>query len=557
MASSPDVNALADDVLALIFDSQPLYATALGIRDRDRLLADHSVAAEAALLGRLDALAARADALDPSLDRDVLAEIVDQTRAMTQVRPVEFTVTAALNGPLSELLLVCRETALLEPAHAADYLERLRAIPEFLRTIADRHRAGTAAGRTGVDRLVRAAIEQAGQHAAGSGEDPLAVPSPPDGWDGAAAWREERDRVLADVVRPSVAAYRDAIAADVLPHARDLDHPGLCHLPDGERDYARLIAAHTTTRRTAAEIHQLGLDTIARLSEEFAEVGERALGLREPAEIFAALRDRPELRYTSAEEILAVARASVARAEEAAPRWFGRLPEQRCAVAPVPAGAAPHVPGAYYMPPAVDGSRRGTFFANTYDPASRLRHEAEATAFHEAVPGHHFQISLAQELTDLPLLRRFYPFTAFAEGWGLYCERLADEMGLYSDDVARLGMLSTDAWRAARLVVDTGLHAMGWSRERAVAYCLEHTPNAPADIEVEVDRYISSPGQALAYMVGRTEIQRIRAAAERALGDRFDIRAFHDLVLGSGSVPLGVLEAMVTGWVGEQEPAPI
>lgn len=540
---------LADDLLDLIFDGQPLYATMLGIHDRDDRLADRSVAADDALLARLDALNRRAESAAPGIDRDVVTEIITANRASLVDRHIEFTVTNHLNGALSGLLLICPEITLPEPEHARAYLERLRAIPEHLRAIGERHRMGSGTGRTGVTRQVEGAIAQAEHYLDHPEQDPFAVPAAPPGWDGAEAWAAERDRVLADVVRPAVAAYRDAIAAHVLPHARDLEHPGLCFLPDGDGIYARLVAAQTTTSRTAEEIHQVGLDAIARLAEEFAEVGERALGIRKPAEIFAAIRTDPAFRYTDADQVLTIARETIARAEAVAPQWFGRLPAQPCTVEPVPGSQAPHMPGAYYSAPALDGSRPGTYYANTYEATDRLRHEAESTAFHEAIPGHHFQISLAQELTDLPLLRRLYPFTAYVEGWGLYCERLAAEMGLYSDDVARLGMLSTDAMRAARLVVDTGLHAMGWSRDRAVAYCRDNTPMAPADIEVEIDRYISDPGQALAYMVGRLEIQRLRGVAKDTLGDRMDIKEFHDLVLASGPVPLGVLESMVSSWV--------
>jgi uncharacterized protein (DUF885 family) len=201
-----------------------------------------------------------------------------------------------------------------------------------------------------------------------------------------------------------------------------------------------------------------------------------------------------------------------------------------------------------YVPPALDGTRPGIYFANTHQAAERHRFTAEATAFHEAVPGHHLQLTLAQERTDLPMLRRLPVFTAYLEGWGLYAERLADEMGLYSDDLARLGMLASDSLRAARLVADTGLHAKGWTRQQARDYLLENTPIPAIDIDEETDRYIAAPGQALAYMAGRLEIQRIRAQALNQLGDRFDIRSFHDAVLGNGPLPLTVLNDVVQAW---------
>jgi uncharacterized protein (DUF885 family) len=201
------------------------------------------------------------------------------------------------------------------------------------------------------------------------------------------------------------------------------------------------------------------------------------------------------------------------------------------------------------MPPALDGSRPGTYFTNVNRPEERTSFDVESVAFHEAVPGHHLQISLALESDDLPMIRRLTLFTAYAEGWGLYSERLADEMGLYSSDLQRMGMLSADAWRAARLVVDTGLHAFGWTRQQAIDYMLANTPVAPIDVAAEIDRYIAMPGQALSYMAGRMEIQALRARAEERLGERFDIRAFHDVVLAAGALPLAVLGDVVEEWI--------
>ena len=247
--------------------------------------------------------------------------------------------------------------------------------------------------------------------------------------------------------------------------------------------------------------------------------------------------------------MIAAAREAIERAERAAGSWFGVLPSQGCTVEPVPEHEAPGAAAAaYYRPPALDGSRPGIYYLNTYQADQRGRATYEAVAFHEAVPGHHFQRTRQQELTDLPLVRRFGGFTAYSEGWGLYAERLADEMGLYSDDLARPGMLSEDSMRAARLVVDTGLHAMGWSRTRVVEFLLANTATPAVEVETEADRYIAAPGQALSYMVGRLEIQRIRADAKRRLGGRFDIRAFHHTVPGSGPLPLTVLEQVVSDW---------
>ncbi len=376
---------------------------------------------------------------------------------------------------------------------------------------------------------------------------PLVIEAPGD-WDGADAWQADVVSTIERDVNPAFAAFRDALRSDVLPTARSTDAPGLVHLPEGPERYRLLVRMHTTTDRTPEELHQAGLDLVAGIHEEFRELGGRLFATSDLGEIFDRLQTDPTLRWGSAAEILAAAERAVRRAEAASGDWFGRLPEAVCALEAIPeleaAGSAP----AYYMPPAVDGSRPGTYFTNVNDPTSRTSFDLESVAYHEAVPGHHFQISVALELPDLPVIRRLPLFTAYAEGWGLYSERLADEMGLYSSDLQRMGMLSADVWRASRLVVDTGIHAFGWTRQQAVDYMRENTPVAPIDVSAEIDRYIAYPGQALSYMSGRLEIERLRREAEAELGPRFDIKAFHDAVLGSGALPLSVLADVVHAW---------
>ena len=231
------------------------------------------------------------------------------------------------------------------------------------------------------------------------------------------------------------------------------------------------------------------------------------------------------------------------------PRWFGILPKAPCVVITMPEHEERHSTIAYYRQPAVDGSRPGQYASTPRSPTTRPRYEAQALAYHEAVPGHHLQLAISQELTDLPDFRRHNGPTAYVEGWGLYTERLADEMGLYSGDLDRIGVLSFDAWRACRLVVDTGMHALGWTRQQAIDYMLEHTVLAPNNVVNEIDRYIAGPAQALAYKIGQREILRLRAeAAEAQLGDAFDIRAFHDAVLGHGVVGLDTLGEIVRDW---------
>ncbi|WP_026877920.1 DUF885 domain-containing protein [Jiangella gansuensis] len=543
---------LADDVLDAMLDVAPVEASLLGVRDREDRLPDYSEEGEDAADRRFAELHAAARAVDPAgldaadqVTRSVVLQQLEIERDQLAARGVEYTVTDSFFAPAIGMLSELPMIGITEQAHADGYLTRLAGLPALFSAIAERHRAGIAAGRLPVRRLAEAMVRHFDRYLA----DPLRRPDPaPGSGVDVAAFRAERERLLADVVYPAVGRYRDALAADVVPHGRPDDRPGLSWLPGGDDYYARLVRGYTTTRRTPDELHQTGLDVLAGLTDEYAQAGARAFGTGDLGEIFGRLRTDPSLRWRNGDELLAAARSAIQRAEQVAPRWFGRLPAQSCVVEAVPAAEAPGAPGAYYMQPALDGSRPGTYFANTYEADKRDRYAAEAVAFHEGVPGHHFQLTIAQELTDLPLLRRLAGTTAYIEGWGLYSERLADEMGLYSDDVARLGMLSEDSLRACRLVVDTGLHAKGWSRQQAVDFMVANTATSQVEIETEVDRYISAPGQALAYMVGRLEIQRIRAAAEATLGARFDIRAFHDVVLGGGALPLGVLDEVVRAW---------
>ncbi|HWC83704.1 MAG TPA: DUF885 domain-containing protein [Pseudonocardiaceae bacterium] len=548
------VTALADELVDVVLKQEPLYATLLGVDGAHDRLADLSAEAEQVYRVRYTDIVARAEAIDPAAlpvaDRVTRSVVIQQAQAkiaQLDTKLVEFTITDFFVAPAPTLLTVLPMIALPDAERAQAYLSRLAAVPDYLDGAAHRHRQGLSAGRLPVVHLVDAAIKHIDRYLADPQHDPLRTPVPPEG--ALADFTTRRDEVLADTVRPAFARYRDMLAAEVLPVARPSDRPGLHYLAEGAATYQAMIAVNTTTDRTPEDLHATGLAIIDSLAREYAEIGRRVFGTDDLQEIFRRLRTDPALRWDSGEELLAAARAAIERAEAAAPGWFGRLPGQRCQVRAVPDNEAPGAAAAYYMQPALDGSRPGVYFANTHRVTERFRQEAESTAFHEAVPGHHFQLTIALELTDLPLLRRIADVNAYIEGWGLYSERLADEMGLYSDDIARLGMLTADSMRAGRLVVDTGIHAKGWTRAQTIDYLRQNTPMSEVEIEAETDRYIASPGQALSYMVGRLELQRLRGVAERALGERFDIRAFHDLVLGNGPLPLSVLEEVVSEWV--------
>jgi uncharacterized protein (DUF885 family) len=558
MDNAPSVSALADRVLDLVLEAEPLEATLLGFRHHDGRLADLSSEHEREKASVRAEVRAAAHAVDTSSlseeDRttlDVIVALLDYADDTDAAGALDFTVAAFPVSPSSMLLMYLRMVVLTDATQADLYLQRLSEVPRYLGQAQERLHRGRVAGLTPVAHLIDMAVDQIDRFLATS-PSPLAI-TPPPGWDGADAWRIRLADVLERDVVPAFEAYRSALVTEARPTARPDDEPGLIHLPDGLARYRRLIRVHTTTERTPEDLHETGLAVVAQIHEEFAALGGELFGTTDVHEIFARLQADPALRWGSSQEILDASETAVRRAEAVSVDWFGRVPSAVCTLEAIPELEADSSGTAYYMPPSLDGSRPGTYYTNVSKPTERTSFDLESVAFHEAVPGHHFQLSLALELPGLPEIRRLTLFNAYAEGWGLYSERLADEMGLYSSPLQRIGMLSADVWRASRLVVDTGLHAFGWSRQRAIDYMLENTPAPPVDVVSEVDRYIAYPGQALSYMTGRLEIERLRAAAQAALGDDFDVKAFHDAVLGSGALPLSVLGDVIDAWIESQQ----
>jgi uncharacterized protein (DUF885 family) len=553
-AGEQTLGELAEEYFQALMDASPFDATVFGVRGWDAEVPDLSEAAEAETDRRLAALERRLAEVDAAQlgpqDRITLAMLargLADRRAELAARWPEFTVSATMSGIQTAVLGLVPKVTLATPEQAADYLERCAKLAGCLDQAGDRLRAGLETGRTPPALGVRAAVRQLDAYlAAPVADDPLLTPQPPAGTD-PTRFRDRLGEVVAASVRPAMARYRDLLADQVLERARPDDRCGLAHLPGGEAVYLAAVAHHTTTDRDPAELHQLGLDLVAALAEEYRALGERVLGTAEMDQVLARLRDDPALRFTSAAEILQSGRDALERAVAALPAIVGRAPAAPCRVDEMSAYEAKDAVLGYYQPPAADGSHPGVHWLNTSAPETRTRYEYEALAFHESVPGHHLQFALAQELEELPRFRRFGYVTAFSEGWALYTERLADELGLYSGDLERFGMLSFDSWRACRLVVDTGLHQLGWSRDQAIDYLLANSALTRVNIENEVDRYVADPGQALAYMVGRLELVRLRERTKARLGGGFDLRAFHDLVLGTGGVPLSVLAEAVDG----------
>ena len=369
----------------------------------------------------------------------------------------------------------------------------------------------------------------------------------------------ERDRLgkaAVDAFAAGVApAYRRLLAfleSEYIPRTRETIAASA--LPDGAAYYAYKVRQSTTTDLTARQIHDIGLSEVKRIRAEMDGVVASTGFQGSFAEFVDFLRTDSQFFFARPEDLLVAYRDICKRADPVLPRLFGMLPRLPYGVVPVPAYAEKSQTTAYYEPGSPAAGRPGNFFANTYDLKARPRWEMEALSLHEAVPGHHLQIALAQEMPDMPEFRKNSFYTAYVEGWGLYAESLGGEMGFYKDPYSRFGQLTYEIWRAIRLVVDTGMHALGWSRQQAIDFFVANAGKAEHDIVVEIDRYIVWPGQALAYKIGELKIKELRALASGALGERFDIRAFHDQVLGSGAVPLDALEARIRGWVSGAEP---
>jgi uncharacterized protein (DUF885 family) len=373
---------------------------------------------------------------------------------------------------------------------------------------------------------------------------PAAIPAPLQ-----EALRTEAKRAVADRVVPAFRKFKTFFTTEYLPAATA--EVGAWQWPNGEAIYRFHIRRHTTTERTADQIHETGLAEVKRIRESMNEIVKRVGFHGDLPAFFTYLRKDPKFFYKTPEELFDAYAGVVKRIEPRLLRVFRTLPRMPFGLEPIPANVAPDTTTAYYRQPAEDGSRAGTYFINLYQPESRPKWEMMALSVHEAVPGHHLQIALAMEQTNVPMFRKHAFFTAFIEGWALYSESLGEEMELYGDPYDKFGQLTYDMWRSVRLVVDTGMHAKRWSREKAIAFFRDNAPKAELDIVNEIDRYVIMPGQALAYKIGQLKIVELRRRAADKLGARFDLRAFHDVVLRSGAVPLTVLEHNVDAWIAE------
>ncbi|MGW1172866.1 DUF885 domain-containing protein [Kitasatospora sp. NPDC002543] len=547
------IAALADEFFAAENAHDPFDATLGGVEGYAHLAPDPSREAAhrhretlSGFAERLAAIPLTALAGEDRTTHRVLTRLIDDGIGRITHGLDEFSVSATIVAPQNEAFNALAMTS-VDQEGADSYLERLAALPDYFDAVLARTLDAAAEGRRPLRSGVDAAVAQLDAHlATAPAEDRLLRPL---------AGRPEFERartIVRDAVRPAVARFRAGLARQLAPGARPDDKAGVCHVPGGAEGYADAVARFTRPGLTPEEVHRTGLEALAGLREEFAELGGKVLGTTDPAAVLTALREDRSLRFGSAAEIVALVDAALDRARRAAPDWFRPYPIADCVTREIDPIEAETAPLAYYQPPG-PGGLPGTHWINTLRPETRFTYEYEAIAFHESVPGHHLQIAVAQTLDHLPRFRRNPSgrLTAHVEGWGLYTERLADEMGLYGSELSRFGMLSLDALRAVRLVVDTGMHHYGWSRQRAMAFVRSNTATPEANIRNEIDRYIAWPGQATAYLIGRQEIVRHRERAQAVLGARFDVREFHHALIGHGSLPLGVLEELVTDWILE------
>ena len=437
-------------------------------------------------------------------------------------------------------------------------LKRLELYKRLYTQIAEVQKIGLNNNRVATERNLLRTIDQLENYLGSSlEEDPLLLInfSPEISESFISDWKDKAKKIIDVSIRPTVLAYLDQLKTEHIPKGRTDEHSGIMWIEGGEETYLRALRKYTGHKDiTVQEVHNVGLSEIDRLKKEFFEIGENVFpGVSTPEEVLQKMQTEPSMRYESKEQMLQLAVDTIERAYKPLEMWFTVFPKSPCKVLPVPAESEQHAPPAYYYPPLPDGSRDGTYFLNTFKAETKSIFEAESVAFHEAIPGHHLDRTIAVELQDVPDFQKYVASTAFVEGWGLYSEQLANEMGLYSNDVQQLGRLGNDAWRACRLVLDTGMHGMGWSRDKAIKFFKANSPIEAINAEIETDRYIAWPGQACSYKMGQLKIEELRRKAENELGDKFDIRYFHDEVLCDGGITLPILENKIDTFIAKHK----
>ena len=558
--NKPDAAAattkLADDFVAAQTERYPESSMFLGAPGaRLDTVFDNRLEARRAWDKRMDAMQASFKAIDRTAlagrPEHLTYGFLEQALSSETGRRVcraELWGVDHLNGWQVSLPSLLSRQPVATEANRKAALDRLGQYGQFIEREIEVLRTGMSSGYTAPRVNVERVIGQIDGLLAGAADkSPFAAPLTANSND--AAFRRAVAEVVGNQITPTLKRFRS-----FLDEYRGVARTavGVAAIPRGEVCYRSLMRDNTSLDLNVDEVHQLGLTMMEQIHAEMRTIGARAFGTSDISKLIERLRNDQALRFRTPDEIMKVAAAALARARKAIPGYFGRLPKADVQVQAFEPFEAPSMPPAMYRQASLDGSKPGLYMVNLYRPEQLPRADVEAIAFHEAIPGHHLQIALAIERPAAHRITQLFGATAFIEGWGLYAERLADEMGLYSGDLDRLGMLSAATWRAARLVVDTGMHAKKWTREQAVDYMRRNTAIGENTIQTEIDRYIIMPGQALAYMIGYREITSLRAKATAALGPRFDIRAFHDAVLGRGAVTLPMLREQIDAWIKTQ-----
>lgn len=542
---------LADDPLLATYRGDTRYddrwpdltPTALKARD----------AANARVLSDLAAISREALSTADQLNYDLFRIEYENRVAAAPFHPEYYALT--VRGGPQALNETVEQMPFEKVADFETWLRRMTALPTYLDQYSALLRRAATEHRTQPRVIMERVLPQLEMQLVGRPDD-----SPffekfrhyPDAIPDAQRLRLTSDarRVISDAVIPAYRRFTRVFRDEYLPACRDT--VGIWDTPDGRAFYANRASYHTTTTLTPEQIHEIGLAEVARNRAEMLLVMKEVGFEGTLQEFFVHLRTDPKFYYATPDELFRAYVYASKMIEPELPRLFGKLYRTPYGLRVIPATSAPNTTTAYYNGPSIDGRRPGYYYVNLYRPEVRPKYEIEVLTVHEAVPGHHLQIALAQEQTDLPKFRRFYDVTAYTEGWALYSERLGYDLGLYKDPYSRFGQLTYDQWRAVRLVVDTGIHHMGWTRQQAIDYFLANAAKTEADVVNEIDRYIAWPGQALAYKIGQLKILELRERAKAALGERFDIRAFHDTLLATGAVPLEIVERTIDAWIETQ-----
>ena len=562
-AASKQLATLAAEYWQIRMINEPLYATALGDRRYDDQLPQITPQALTQKEGQYASIFQRAHEIpEKSLsakDQLTLAALLVDVEALLddmRCHLEEWTVDP-LSGPQVEFLNLESYQPVRIPVESRAMVKRWQRMGQYLDHHIANLRRGQAANKVAIQVCVEKVIDEIRELKDKSEQEwallrPLTVPH--DDWTETERleFRDALTSAAREFVRPAFLRYLAFLESEILPRSRPQQLPGIVYVPGGVESYRQLIRVHTSLNLSPDEVHDTGLREVARINHEMEALGEKVFGIRDRKQILQRLRTDQSLYFKTRTEVAAKAEAALARAKAAIPNWFGRLPKADCEVVRMEEHEEKHSTIAYYRQPAADGSRPGRYYINTSAPETRPLYEAEVLAYHESIPGHHLQLAIAQELENLPAFRKYSGVTAFIEGWGLYTERLADEMGLYSSELDRIGVLSYDAWRACRLVVDTGMHANKWTRRQAIDFMIQNTALAENNIVNEVDRYITWPGQAVAYKTGQLEILRLREEAKQRLGNHFDIREFHDVLLGNGAIALGTLRQIIEAYINRR-----